>query len=211
MVGGIRGWGFNAAADKVDGAVGDEGVVACCAGDGAAIGNGGAGRSEVVLGSGDDMERGLAGSSGRGDGAGVGWVAMSAAGGGVARAWSGRGGSSSSLLIRSRNGACSHMAVCRHFWMLWPGCEQKRHRLECNWEWGSGFCMVRWNGRGCSSWDSDTGRSGVAVGVGILQGQWQCEQVWWEMRGNVGNLGKAMNAARAGNLGNVGEADNVRR
>jgi hypothetical protein len=134
MVGGIRGWGFDVAADKVDGAVGDEGVVACYAGDSAAIGNGGTGRSEVVLGSGDDVERGLAGSSGRGDGAGVGWVAMSTAGGGVAHACSGRGRSSSSLLICSWNGARSHMAACWPFWMLWPGCEQKRHQLECDWE-----------------------------------------------------------------------------
>ena len=156
--------------DKVDGVVGDEGVVGCCAGDGAVMGNGGVGRSEVGLGSQDNVERGLAGSSGRGDGTGVNGVVVSSAGGGVTPACLGRGESSLSLLIRSRNGACSHIAACRHFWMLWPGCEQKRHRLECNWEWGSGFCMVRWNGLGCGSWEGDTGISGVAVGVGILEG-----------------------------------------
>jgi hypothetical protein len=156
MVGGIRGWRFDAAVDKVDGAVGDEGVVGRCAGNGAVTGIGGTGRTAVSI--------------GRGDGAGMDGVVVSSAGMGVAHACLGRGGSSSSLLIRSQNGARSHMAACRHFWMLWPGCEQKRHRLECNWEWGSGFCMVRWNGRGCGSWEGDTGISGVAAGVGILEG-----------------------------------------
>ena len=69
--------------------------------------------------------------------------------------------------------------------------------------------MVRWNGRGCGSWDGDTGVSGVAVGVGILQGQWQREQVWRETRGNVARVGDAggrcQNAEKAGKAENAGK------
>ena len=141
-----------------DDVVGDKGVVGCCAGNGAATGIGGAGRTVVSI--------------NRGDGAGADGVVVSSAGGSVARACLGRRGSSSlrNLMTRGRNGARSHMAACRHFWMLWPGCEQNKHRPGCDREWGSGFCMVRWNGRGCGSWDGDTGISGMAAGVGVLQG-----------------------------------------
>jgi hypothetical protein len=49
----------------------------------------------------------------------------------------------------------------------------------------------------------------VAVGVGILQGQWQCEQVWREMQGNmarVGNVGRqCQNAGKAGKAENMGK------
>ena len=103
-----------------DDVVGDEGVVGCCAGNGAVMGDGGAGRTAVSI--------------GRGDGACVGGVVISLAGGGITYMCLGRGGSPSSILIHGWNGAHSHMAACWHFWMLWPGCEQKRHQLECDWE-----------------------------------------------------------------------------
>jgi hypothetical protein len=126
------------------GCTGDE--VGAGAGSDKAAGDGDAGVTEVSnmgLGSRDDMEMGSAGTSSKGDGAGVGRVVVYSAGSGIARTFSERGRSSLSLLIHGWNGTCNHMVACWHFWMLWPGCEQKRHWLECNWEWGSGFCMGR--------------------------------------------------------------------
>jgi hypothetical protein len=117
------------------GCTGDE--VSAGAGSDKVAGDGDAGIVEVSdmgLGSRDDAEMGSAGTFGKGDGTGMDGVVVSSAGGGIACIFSGRGGSSSSLLIHSRNGARSHMVACRHFWMLWPGCEQKRHWLECDWE-----------------------------------------------------------------------------
>ena len=92
MVGGIRGRGVDMAEDEVDGMVGGEEVVGCCAGNGAATGDGGTGSDEV---------------------AGVDWVIMSSAGGGVACACLGRCGSPLCILMTcGRNGACSHIAAC---------------------------------------------------------------------------------------------------
>jgi hypothetical protein len=103
MVDGIRGWGFNAAADKVDGVMGDKGVVGCYTGDGAAIEDGSAGRTVVFI--------------GRGDGAGTDGVVMSLAGGGITCACSERCRLSLScnLMMRSQNGMHSHMAAFQHF------------------------------------------------------------------------------------------------
>jgi len=69
------------------------------------------------LGSGDDIEIGSAGTSGKGDGTGVDGVVVSLAGSSVTHTFSG-GRSSSSLLICSWNGTHSYMVACQHFWML---------------------------------------------------------------------------------------------
>jgi hypothetical protein len=98
------------AGDKFDARVGSD----------KAAKNGDAGIAEVSnmgLGSGDDMEIGSAGTSGKGDGTGVDRVVVSLAGSGVTHTFLG-GGSSLSLLIHSWNGAHSYIVACQHFWML---------------------------------------------------------------------------------------------